>query len=97
MAKGDKVIREYYGRRADGVDLYRYAVPNIRIEPKPFGELISSDEEKYWEKPHFEILQDQTEITYGSAIDVESSNFTYTETDIEIQNEPEVPIDEYSK
>lgn len=35
--KGDNVTKQYYGRRLDGVDLYRYAVPNVRTEPKPMG------------------------------------------------------------
>ena len=86
MAKGDQVTREYFGRRFDGVDLYRFAVPNVRITPKPFGELIEQDEEeKYWQKPIVKIMQDQTETPYDSAIDVENSGFTYTETDISIE------------
>jgi len=91
--KGDNVTKQYYGRRLDGMDLYRYAVPNVRTEPKPMGELIAEDEEKYWTNPQFMILQRPTEREYGCAIDVESAEYTYTETDIPIDVEPS-PIDE---
>lgn len=87
MSKGDIVQAQYYGRRADGMDLYRYAVPNIRISPKPIGEPIAEDEEKYWEKPKYKILQHPTEQDYGCAIDVENAGFIYTETDIPIDEE----------
>lgn len=87
MSKGDDVTRQYYGRRFDGVDLYRYAVPNVRTEPKPMGEAIAEDEESYWEKPQFMILQHPTEQNYGCAIDVENAGFTYTETDIPIEGD----------
>jgi hypothetical protein len=86
---GDKVQAEYYGRRFDGVDLYRYAVPNIRISPKPMGESISEDEEKYWQKPKFKVLQYPSEQEFGCAIDVENKGFTYTETDIPVDDEEE--------
>ena len=85
--KGDNVTKQYYGRRLDGVDLYRYAVPNVRTEPKPMGELIAEDEEKYWTKPQFMMLQHPTEQEYDCAIDVESAEYTYTETDIPIEGE----------
>ena len=94
---GDKVQAQYYGRRADGVDLYRYAVPNIRTEPKPMGELIAEDEEKYWTKPQFMILQHPTEQEYGCAIDVESAEYTYTETDIPIDVDPDEDMQQKSE
>lgn len=86
MSKGDKVQAQYYGRRTDGIDLYRYAIPNVRISPKTIGEPIAEDEEKYWQKPKYKILQHPTEQNYGCAIDVEDAKFTYTETDIPIDN-----------
>lgn len=83
--KGDKVTREYYGRRFDGADLYRFAVPNVRTTPKPFGEAIGEDEEQYWQAPQYEITQDQTGENYSSAIDVDGTELTYTETDIPVE------------
>ena len=66
---GDKVTGAYYMTRSDGVNLYRFAVPNTK----------TGDE---WDKPQFKIRQDQTGILYDEAIDVESAPYTYTETDI---------------
>lgn len=92
----NNVTKQYYGRRLDGVDLYRYAVPNVRTEPKPMGELIAEDEEKYWTKPQFMILQHPTEQEYGCAIDVENAPYTYTETGIPAESgidpQPETDI-----
>lgn len=88
MAKGDKVTRQYFGRRFDGVDLYRYAVPNIRISPKPMGEPIEDgEEEKYWQPPRVEIIQDDTGVLYSSAIDIETAGHSYTETDTPVEGE----------
>lgn len=87
MSKGDNVTRQYYGRRFDGVDLYRYAVPNVRTEPKPIGEAIADDEEKYWQQPQFKVMQHPSEQAYDVAIDVDSASYTYTETDIPIEGD----------
>ena len=66
---GDKVTGVYYTTRSDGVKLYRFAVPNTK----------TGDE---WDRPQFKIRQDQTDILYDEAIDIESAPYTYTETDI---------------
>lgn len=36
---------------------------------------------------NFRILQEQTDVEYDEAIDVENSNYTYTETEIPIESE----------
>ena len=54
----DKVIGVFYATRSDGVNLYRFAVPNTK----------TGDE---WDKPQFKIRQDQTGVLYDEAIDVE--------------------------
>ena len=79
---GDKVTGVYYMTRSDGVELYRFAVPNTK----------TGDE---WDRPQFKIRQDQTDILYGEAIDVENALYTYTETDIPAESDIEPsPIDE---
>lgn len=93
MSKGDIVTRQYYGRRSDGVDLYRCAVPNIRTEPKTMGDAIAEDEEKYWQPPQFKVLQHPSEQDYGVAIDVESASYTYTETDIPVEPDTEPGVE----
>ena len=84
MAKGDKVTGVYYMTRSDGVELYRFAVPNTKT--------IDKDGNEYWDKPQFKIRQDQTGILYDEAIDVENAPYTYTETDIPAEGE-HTPID----
>lgn len=79
MAKGDKVTGEFYMARSDGVELYRFAVPNTK----------TGDE---WDSPQFKIRQDQTGILYDEAIDVENAPYIYTETDIPAEGEP-IPVD----
>ena len=69
---GDKVTGVYYTTRSDGVDLYRFAVPNTK----------TGDE---WDRPQFKIRQDQTGALYDEAIDVENAPYTYVETDIPIE------------
>lgn len=76
MAKGDKVTGVYYTTRSDGVELYRFAVPNTK----------TGDE---WDSPKFKIRQDQTGILYDEAIDVENAPYTYTETDIPAESDVE--------
>ncbi len=88
MAKGDKVTGAYYVTRLDGVNLFRFAVPNIKCTDK--------DGNEFWDKPQFKIRQDQTGIEYDEAIDVEGAPYTYTETDIPAESEP-TPIDEVTK
>ena len=83
MAKGDKVKGEFYMTRADGVNLFRFAVPNTK----------TGDE---WDSPKFKIRQDQTDTLYDEAIDVEGAPYTYTETDIPAEGEP-TPIDEVTE
>lgn len=70
----DKITGVYYKTRSDGVNLYRFAVPNKKH--------INKDNEKVWDKPQFKVRQDQTGILYDEAIDVENKGYTYTETDI---------------
>ena len=81
--KGDKVTGVFYATRSDGVNLYRFAVPNTK----------TGDE---CDKPQFKIRQDQTNILYDEAIDVENAPYTYTETDIpaesDIDPQPETDI-----
>lgn len=80
---GDKVTGAYYMVRSDGVNLYRFAVPNTK----------TGDE---WDKPRFKIRQDQTGALYDEAIDVENAPYTYTETDIptesDVETQPETDI-----
>ena len=80
---GDKVTGVYYMTRSDGVELYRFAVPNTK----------TGDE---WDRPQFKIRQDQTGILYDEAIDVENAPYTYTETDIpaksDIEPQPETDL-----
>ena len=83
MAKGDKVTDEFYTTRSDGVKLFRFAVPNTK----------TGDE---WNKPQFKIRQDQTDILYDEAIDVEGAPYTYTETDVPAGGEP-TPIDDVTE
>ena len=78
MAKGDKVTGIYYMTRLDGVELYRFAAPNVKNEET--GE---------WWSPKFKIRQDQTCILYDEAIDVENAPYTYTETDIPAESDIE--------
>lgn len=73
---GDKVTGVYYMTRSDGVELYRFAAPNVKNEKT--GE---------WDSPKFKIRQDQTGILYDEAIDVENAPYTYTETDIPVEAE----------
>ncbi len=73
---GDKVQAKEYMVRFDGVTLYRFAVPNIKDETT--GE---------WAEPKFMIKQDQTGLLYDVAIDVKDKGYTYTETDIPIEED----------
>lgn len=83
MAKGDNVTGVYYMTRSDGVKLFRFAVPNTKTGDK-------------WDKPQFKIRQDQTDILYDEAIDVEGAPYTYTETGISAEGEP-TTIDEMAE
>ena len=84
---GDKVTGVYYTTRSDGVELYRFAVPNTKTTDK--------DKTEHWDKPKFKIRQDQTGILYDEAIDVENAPYTYTETDIPAESDIDpTPIDE---
>ena len=73
---GDKVTGEFYMTRSDGVKLFRFAVPNSKTGNE-------------WDKPQFKIRQDQTDTLYDEAIDVEGAPYTYTETDIPAEGEPQ--------
>ena len=85
---GDKVTGVYYTTRSDGVELYRFAVPNTKTTDK--------DKTEHWDSPKFKIRQDQTGTLYDEAIDVENASYTYTETDIpaesDIDSQPETDI-----
>lgn len=74
---GDKVTGVFYAMRSDGVNLYRFAVPNTKY--------INEDNEEVWDKPQFKVRQDQTGTLYDEAIDVENKGYTYTETDIPVK------------
>ena len=79
---GDKITGVYYMTRLDGVKLYRFAAPNTKTNDK-------------WDSPKFKIKQDQTDILYDEAIDVENAPYTYTETDIPAETDIDpTPIDE---
>ena len=43
--------------------------------------------------PNFMIKQDQTGIEYSEAIDVENAPYTYTETDIPVESDPQPETD----
>lgn len=70
---GDKVTGVLYVTREDGVNLYRFAVPNKKDEET--GE---------WLPPKRKIMQEQTGLLYDAAVDVEGGKFTYVETDIPV-------------
>ena len=65
--------------RSDGVNLYRFAVPNTKH--------INDKGEEVWDKPQFKIRQDQTGTLYDEAIDVENKGYTYTETGIPVESD----------
>ena len=71
---GDKITGTYYTTLSNGVNLYRFAVPNTK----------TGDE---WDNPQLKIRQDQTGTLYDEAIDVENALYTYTETDIPVEAE----------
>ena len=73
---GDKVQPKEYSTRSDDVKLYRFAVPNTQNEET--GE---------WVAPKYMIEQDQTGLLYSVAIDVENKGYTYTETDVPIEDQ----------
>ena len=65
------LVREFFRKREDGVNLYR----------------TYSDE-------NFKILQNETGVLYDEAIDLEDSPYTYTETDIPIEEEENEMVEE---
>lgn len=76
---GDRVNGVFYATREDGVDLYRFAVPNKK-----------DAETGEWLPPKRKIMQEQTGILYDTAVDVENSGFTYLETDVPVNpDDPE--------
>ena len=85
---GNKVTGVYYTTRSDGVNLYRFAVPNTKH--------INDKGEEVWDKPQFKVRQDQTGEPYDEAIDVENAPYTYTETDIptesDVETQPETDL-----
>lgn len=83
---GDKVQAKEYIVRPDGVTLYRFAVPNIKDEET--GE---------WAEPKFMVKQDQTGLLYDAAIDVEGKGYTYTETDIPVEEQEPTEDDQAQK
>lgn len=80
---GDKIIGACYTTRTDGIKLFRFAAPNTKTGDK-------------WDSPKFKIRQDQTDILYDEAIDVENAPYTYTETDVpaesDIEPQPETDL-----
>ena len=78
---GSLITKLIYITRSDGVELYRFVVPNTKH--------INEDDEEVWDKPQFKVRQDQTGILYDEVIDVENKGYTYTETDISIETEEE--------
>lgn len=61
------IVKEFYGTRADGVNLFRtYSTEDLKIHK------VGTDE------------------IYDEAIDVESAPFVYEETDIAIEDYPEI-------
>jgi len=66
------IVREYYGTRKDGVNLYR----------------TYSDAGLY-------IIQNETNIEYAEAVDVENAPYTYTETDKPIEATEEATEADY--
>lgn len=87
------VVREFYATRNDGVRLY-YWVDALTDEN---GNIVYEEVEneytgEIWRKPiarGFKILQNETNIPYDDAIDVENAPYTYSETDIPIEIEEE--------
>lgn len=74
---GNKINGVLFTTRQDGVNLYRFAVPNEK------------DKDGAWIPPKKKILQEQTGILYDEAIDIEGGKYTYLETDIPVNPEPE--------
>ena len=71
----------YYRTRKDGVKLYR----TIDALTNDIGEVVL-DENKNAVMRGFYILQNETNIEYDEAIDVENAPYTYSETDKPIEN-----------
>lgn len=78
-------IKEYDSTRKDGVRLFI----NIDALTDENGEIVR-DEEGHPVPRGFKILQNETNIPYDSAIDVEDAPYTYSETDIPIEVEEEI-------
>lgn len=83
---GDKITGVFYITRSDGVNLYRFAVPNTKY--------INEDNKEVWDKLQFKIRQDQTGALYDEAIDVENAPYTYTETDIPTESDVESQLED---
>ena len=77
------IIKEFYRTRKDGVNLYR-TVDALTDEN---GAVVLDDEGKAVMRGFF-ILQNETNIEYAEAIDVENAPYTYSETDKPIPEEP---------
>lgn len=85
------VVREFYRTREDGVRLY-YWVDALTDENGNvlYEEVIDDITGEIWRKPiarGFKIMQLPTNIPYDDAIDVENAPYTYSETDIPIEEE----------
>ena len=78
-------IKEDYSVRKVGLKL----VINIDALIDENGEIVR-DEEGHPVPRGFKILQNETNIPYDSAVDVEDAPYTYSETDIPIEVEEEI-------
>lgn len=76
------VIKEFYRTRKDGVNLFKQLDVVVDENGIPVR-----DENGNYIPTGFYILQNETGVEYGEAIDVESAPYTYEETDIPIEQE----------
>ena len=76
-------ITEPYMTRQDGVNLF--LTIDALIDEK--GEVVR-DKDGHPVPRGFYIMQNETQILYIEAIDVENAPYTYSETDIPIEEEP---------
>ena len=83
------VVRDFYRTREDGVNLY-YWVDALTDENGNvlYEEVVDDITGEIWRKPvarGFKILQLPTRQLYDDAIDIENAPYTYSETDIPIE------------
>jgi hypothetical protein len=78
-------IKEPFGIRKDGVRLFI----NIDALIDENGEVVR-DKDGHPVPRGFKIMQNETQTMYDEAIDVENAPYTYSETDIPIEESEEV-------